>query len=457
MTTINTILNRIDDHAINGVVSKYTFNKFFKVRPAVANGNCLFDSIHQLLPMYKPEELRHMLWAYYQDFDMNQTYDPDSIQERLQMQFLIDNEDEDGSFHRESIREDKVWAGAVDLIAFTDILSVHIILFNMCSKGYTVQPYCHSSADSPVLFIKYNGRTHFEPMFLIPEIFPRRLPEEEKLKHDMRMRIDKSLFSINYDGQPSTSTRLSDMMSMNKTPAGTQLVVASMWYTGHNQEDSLIFNQGAIDRGMFSTPKETKTDRSITPPVSSRTRSSTRQLTRSTCDRVIKTKEELLAADLEIDADLDDILKQISGLDQQISELEKTIQPIQQNKNKKTTTNPKTVKPKPTKLKMSMTDKSVRSRFSPNEGDQEWRNKYGQLHRHKLPAIIRSDGTKLWYQDDKLFRENDLPAVEYADGTKEWWSNGELHRDHGPAIEFADGTKVYYYFGHWVHTDSGLA
>ena len=34
-------------------------------------------------------------------------------------------------------------------------------------------------------------------------------------------------------------------------PSGENAIVAIMSFTGYNQEDSLIFNQSAIDRGLF--------------------------------------------------------------------------------------------------------------------------------------------------------------------------------------------------------------
>ena len=34
-------------------------------------------------------------------------------------------------------------------------------------------------------------------------------------------------------------------------PTGENVIVAIMSYTGFNQEDSLIFNQSAIERGLF--------------------------------------------------------------------------------------------------------------------------------------------------------------------------------------------------------------
>ena len=38
--------------------------------------------------------------------------------------------------------------------------------------------------------------------------------------------------------------------------------------------------------------------------------------------------------------------------------------------------------------------------------------------------IERVDGTKYWYQNDKLHR-SDGPAIEYPDGTKMWYINGK--------------------------------
>jgi hypothetical protein len=39
------------------------------------------------------------------------------------------------------------------------------------------------------------------------------------------------------------------------------------------------------------------------------------------------------------------------------------------------------------------------------------------------PAVIRGDGTKVWYKNDLIHRDND-PAVVYPDGREEWWTNG---------------------------------
>jgi intein/homing endonuclease len=44
-----------------------------------------------------------------------------------------------------------------------------------------------------------------------------------------------------------------NMIQLNKIPSGTNVIVAIMTHTGYNQENSLLFNKGSIDRGLFVT------------------------------------------------------------------------------------------------------------------------------------------------------------------------------------------------------------
>ena len=79
-------------------------------------------------------------------------------------------------------------------------------------------------------------------------------------------------------------------------------------------------------------------------------------------------------------------------------------------------------------------------------GNKEWRNSLGQLHRENGPARIRADGTQEWWINGKRHRRNG-PAIEWNDGEKEWYLNGELHREDGPAIIYPDGSKLWYLNG----------
>ena len=40
-------------------------------------------------------------------------------------------------------------------------------------------------------------------------------------------------------------------MKLNELPSGNQVMVAIMTHGGYNQEDSILFNIGSLDRGLF--------------------------------------------------------------------------------------------------------------------------------------------------------------------------------------------------------------
>lgn len=55
--------------------------------------------------------------------------------------------------------------------------------------------------------------------------------------------------------RPLVTTRLDALVGVSDAPAGINAIVAIMCYTGQNQEDSVIINQGALDRGIFRSVK----------------------------------------------------------------------------------------------------------------------------------------------------------------------------------------------------------
>ena len=64
-------------------------------------------------------------------------------------------------------------------------------------------------------------------------------------------RMDKTAYVLSYPARPLVDTRLMGMVHLDKIPAGSPVIVAIMTHTGYNQEDSLLFNQGSIERGLF--------------------------------------------------------------------------------------------------------------------------------------------------------------------------------------------------------------
>lgn len=59
------------------------------------------------------------------------------------------------------------------------------------------------------------------------------------------------------------------------------------------------------------------------------------------------------------------------------------------------------------------------------------------------PAIVYNDGTKWWYDHDKVSRGGDKPAVVWWNGVQEWWVNNERHRDNGPAVIYPDTPDIH--------------
>lgn len=68
---------------------------------------------------------------------------------------------------------------------------------------------------------------------------------------DFRIRMPSHAYMMYYPEKPLVITNSMKFMFMREMPAGQNAVVAIMSHTGYNQEDSIIVNQSAIDRGLF--------------------------------------------------------------------------------------------------------------------------------------------------------------------------------------------------------------
>ena len=66
-----------------------------------------------------------------------------------------------------------------------------------------------------------------------------------------QVRMDTMAHVLHYPQKPLCTTRSMEFLHFRELPSGVNCVVGIMIYTGYNQEDSLIMNQSAIDRGLF--------------------------------------------------------------------------------------------------------------------------------------------------------------------------------------------------------------
>jgi hypothetical protein len=57
-------------------------------------------------------------------------------------------------------------------------------------------------------------------------------------------------------------------------------------------------------------------------------------------------------------------------------------------------------------------------------GSKVWRDTKGRNHRDDGPAVVRTNGVKVWCQHG-MWHRADGPAIEYADGRKSWYIHGQ--------------------------------
>lgn len=66
-------------------------------------------------------------------------------------------------------------------------------------------------------------------------------------------RTDCALYTLDYVQKPLNTTKMAEITGVNEYPNGINTIVAVACYTGFNQEDSIIINKAAVDRGLFSS------------------------------------------------------------------------------------------------------------------------------------------------------------------------------------------------------------
>jgi len=68
----------------------------------------------------------------------------------------------------------------------------------------------------------------------------------------LELRFDTTIKTMVEPGVPSITTDAHEWIGLDEYPQGQEVVLAITTYGGQNQEDAIIFNKDAVDRGMFN-------------------------------------------------------------------------------------------------------------------------------------------------------------------------------------------------------------
>jgi len=121
---------------------------------------------------------------------------------------------------------------------------------------YKSQPYTHIEIHpSLILGIMGNQIVFPENNPLPRNVFAcGQMRQAVSLYHsNYHTRIDKMGVVLNYGQIPLVKSRYLDKINREEHPYGENVIVAIMCYNGYNVEDSILFNQASIDRGLFRT------------------------------------------------------------------------------------------------------------------------------------------------------------------------------------------------------------
>ncbi|RUM47780.1 MAG: DNA-directed RNA polymerase subunit B [Hyperthermus sp.] len=67
---------------------------------------------------------------------------------------------------------------------------------------------------------------------------------------NFQLRVDTRSHLLHYPEKPLVQTRALDVIGFNDRPAGQNMIVAVMSFTGYNIEDAIIMNKSSIERGL---------------------------------------------------------------------------------------------------------------------------------------------------------------------------------------------------------------
>jgi hypothetical protein len=189
-----TTLQKINNISQETTFPKKDVDKILKKESNDATGNCLFNSIGELLfaDQHYDRKIRQKVKQFYDRFDPDLAkYTEDTIEYMIAISMLGDDTDDDGRLHKDTIGQNLVYANVTDALICSLLLKCNIILVEkISSTTYKMTPLGKSPNHKNTIHILYNGVDHFEamiPMVEDPRIIGLKIKEyftEDKKWHN---------------------------------------------------------------------------------------------------------------------------------------------------------------------------------------------------------------------------------------------------------------------------------
>lgn len=167
-------VERVNRATIELSADKHTVEQAFDIIENEGRGNCMFYSFSQLLTnsdsQKKHTEIRKQVCEFYKSFDLNESYAPGSVEDKLQflLQFAVEPE------HRKNIcrgGRSPEWGTNADILAVIAIYKVNVVVFALYRHNpseYQITPYHFFPDGTRTFYLRYNtlnqDEEHYEAM-----------------------------------------------------------------------------------------------------------------------------------------------------------------------------------------------------------------------------------------------------------------------------------------------------
>lgn len=167
-------VERVNSSTFELTADKHTVEQAFDIIENEGRGNCMFYSFSQLLTnsdsQKKHTEIRKKVCEFYKSFDLDESYPPGSVEDKLKflLQFAVEPE------HRENIcrgGRSPEWGTNADILAVIAIYKVNVVVFALYRHNpseYQITPYHFFPNGTRTFHLRYNtlnqDEEHYEAM-----------------------------------------------------------------------------------------------------------------------------------------------------------------------------------------------------------------------------------------------------------------------------------------------------